>query len=262
MSHKVRCQSCRWVFSALTLFASLMVSVVNAEDITIAVASNFTASMKAIVKQFENNSGHKVKLVFGGSGKFYAQIKNGAPFQAFFSADQAKPIALEKQNLILENSRFTYATGRLALWSTAINVADLRVLALRQGHYNKLALANSKLAPYGRAAEETLNNLHLIDKTKEKWVKGENISQTYQFLSTGNADLGFVALSQIMKNKQITKGSAWIVPEHLHQPIKQDAVILLSGKNSAATIEFMQFMNSEEVKSIIKSYGYHVLSYE
>ncbi len=259
MSHKVRFHGCSWLFSVLTLFVSLLISVVNAEEITVAVASNFTASMKTIVRQFENNSGHKVKLVFGSSGKFYAQIINGAPFQAFLSADQAKPIALEKEKLILENSRFTYATGRLALWSTAINVADLRSLALSQGRYNKLALANSKLAPYGRAAEETLSNLLLLEQTKDKWVKGENISQTYQFVSTENTDLGFVALSQIMKDKHIIKGSAWIVPEHLHQPIKQDAVILLAGKNSSATIELMQFMNSEEAKLIIKSHGYHVL---
>lgn len=245
--------------STLTLFVSLMFSFVSAEEITIAVASNFTTSMKTIVRQFENKSGHKVKLVFGASGKFYAQIKNGAPFQAFLSADQAKSIALEKEKLILENSRFTYATGRLALWSTAIKVADLRALALSQGRYNKLALANSKLAPYGRAAEEALSNLLLLDQTKDKWVKGENISQTYQFVSTGNADLGFVALSQIMKDNQIIKGSAWIVPESLHQPIKQDAVILKAGKDSPATKELMQFMISEDAKLIIKSHGYHIL---
>jgi len=245
--------------SIFTVAACLMVSIVTAEEITVAVASNFTASMKSIVRQFERDTRHKVKLVFGSSGKFYAQIKNGAPFQAFLSADQDKPIALEKEKLILENSRFTYATGRLALWSSTLNVADLRALILSQGHYNKLALANSKLAPYGRATEEILSNLLLIGQTKGKWVKGENISQTYQFVSTGNADLGFVALSQIMTDKQITRGSAWIVPEHLHQPIKQDAVILLAGKGSPATIELMQFMISEEAKLIMESHGYYVL---
>lgn len=227
-----------------------------AEEIHAAVASNFTAPMKDIVKQYEEESGNKVILSFGSSGKFFAQIQNGAPFQIFLSADESKPDALEKAGLIVTGTRFTYAIGALALWSVKPDFIDNNDARLKSGDFNKLALANPKLAPYGVAATEVLEGLGLTESTKSKWVMGENISQTYQFASTGNTDLGFVALSQIMSEGRITKGSSWIIPTDQYSPIRQDAVLLKSAKNSTAAKELLNYLRSDKARSIIHSYGY------
>ena len=222
----------------------------------VAVASNFSLPMQKIVAEFEQTHSHKVKLAFGSSGKFFAQIVNGAPYDAFFSADQTKPQALVERNLAIGSSRFTYALGVLALWS-----ADSQKIAnngdiLMRGNFNKLALANPKLAPYGLAAMDVLKNMQLLDSTQAHWVQGENITQTYQFVASHNADIGFVALSQIMQNAALTHGSAWIIPATLYRPIKQDAVILKQTKHKAAASELMNFMHSPEVNSILLSFGY------
>lgn len=227
-----------------------------AEEIHAAVASNFTAPMKDIVKQYEEESGNKVILSFGSSGKFFAQIQNGAPFQIFLSADENKPDALEKAGLIVTGTRFTYAIGALALWSVKPDFIDNNDARLKSGDFNKLALANPKLAPYGVAATEVLEGLGLTESTKSKWVMGENISQTYQFASTGNTDLGFVALSQIMSEGRITKGSSWIIPTDQYSPIRQDAVLLKSAENSTAAKELLNYLRSDKARSIIHSYGY------
>lgn len=227
-----------------------------AEDIHVAVASNFTSTMKDIAEAFEDSTGHHVKLSFGSSGKLYAQISHGAPFQLFFSADQSKPIALEKNGLAIKGSRFTYAEGSLALWSIKDSFVDLTEKTLREREYQKLALANPRLAPYGQAAVEVLDKLNLTSTTRKKWVQGENISQTYQFVSTGNAELGFVALSQILNHGELTKGSAWVIPHDLYQPIRQDAVLLKKGTDSQAAREFMSFFTGSQAKKIIESYGY------
>jgi molybdate transport system substrate-binding protein len=227
-----------------------------AEEIHAAVASNFTAPMKDIVKQYEEESGNKVILSFGSSGKFFAQIQNGAPFQIFLSADESKPDALEKAGLIVTGTRFTYAIGALALWSVKPDFIDNNDARLKSGDFNKLALANPKLAPYGFAATEVLEGLGLTESTKSKWVMGENISQTYQFASTGNTDLGFVALSQIMSEGRITKGSSWIIPTDQYSPIRQDAVLLKSAENSTAAKELLNYLRSDKARSIIHSYGY------
>ncbi len=227
-----------------------------AEETTVAVASNFTAAMHSIAAEYEKASNAKVILAFGSSGTLYAQIRNGAPFQAFFSADQAKPIALEKDGMVVPGSRFTYAVGALALWSKHKRFDSIDATTLQQGQFNKLALANPRLAPYGAAAVEVLQSLQLEPSTKSKWVQGENIAQTYQFVDTGNADLGFVALAQIMCQGRVTSGSAWIVPQSLYRPIRQDAVLLRKGETSRATREFLQFVRSIEARKIIESYGY------
>ncbi len=232
----------------------------GAEEINVAVASNFKPVMNDLVAHFQQQSGHRVKLSFGSSGKIFAQIKYGAPFYIFFSADQAKPIALEQEGLIEPNSRFTYAIGTLALWSTKKNFVTEELLRLKSGDFNKLAMANPKLAPYGAAAVEVLDHLSLTASTQPKWVQGENIAQTYQFVSTGNADLGFVALSQIIDKGHSNSGSIWIVPEAFHQPIRQDVVLLKRGKNSRAAAELLQFMRSGEAKKIIEAYGYKTLT--
>lgn len=227
-----------------------------AESITLAVASNFTGPMKALATAFEEETGHEVTLSFGSSGRFYAQIVHGAPYHLFFSADQAKPKALEQQDRIVEGSRTTYAVGSLALWSATPGLALENAELLRQGDYNKLALANPRLAPYGVAAVETLENLGLADSTRPHWVQGENIAQAYQFVETGNAEVGFVALSQIMQDGEIKSGSGWVVPAELHNPIRQDAVLLLHGENSTAARDFLRYIQTDSARNIIEAYGY------
>lgn len=230
----------------------------QAEQIQVAVASNFMAPMKAIVTNFEQRTGHQVQLSFGASGKFYAQIKNGAPFQLFLSADQEKPIALGRDGLVVPDSRFTYALGSLVLWSGKPGFIDGEASVLRRGQFNKLALANPKLAPYGVAAVQVLEKLNLRQTTESKWVQGENIAQTFQFVSTGNAELGFIALSQVIDNGKIKTGSAWLIPEELYQPIRQDAVWLRQGENSKAAKALWQFLQTESTRQLIKRYGYQV----
>ncbi|MGL6161847.1 molybdate ABC transporter substrate-binding protein [Microbulbifer sp.] len=240
----------------VSLFFAAVSLQTSAEELMVAVASNFTAAMKEIAAEFEKTSGHRVKLASGSSGKFYAQIKNGAPFQAFFSADTAKPAALETAGLAVPGSRFTYAVGSLALWSADPSLVDDRASVLREGHFRKLALANPKLAPYGKAAVEVLRNLDLEEATRSRWVQGENIAQTYQFVATGNADLGFVALSQIVRGGQLKEGSAWTVPGDLYSPIRQDAVLLQRGADSKGAVEFLHFLRGDKARAIIESYGY------
>lgn len=234
----------------------LLLSTANAEEIHAAVAANFTAAMKEIVAQFEKSSEHRVALSFGSSGKIFAQIQNGAPFQVFLSADQAKPQALEVAGLAVSGSRFTYAVGALALWSSKPDVVDEDYTRLKNGDFNKLALANPKLAPYGAAAVEVLDALKLKQATEPKWVMGENIAQTYQFVATGNADLGFVALSQIMDKGHVKEGSSWIVPDELYSPIRQDAVLLRVAKDSAGAKALLAYLRGDEARQIIASYGY------
>ncbi len=245
-------------FLMLNIFAGLG----HAEEVKVAVASNFAVPMKAIVTAFERESGHRVTLSFGSSGKFYAQISNGAPFSVFFSADQSKPTALEARGLTIAGSRFTYAVGQLALWSTTLSYMKEGVGVLERAAFRKIALANPKLAPYGTAAEEVLINLGLKEKTQSKWVRGENIAQTYQFVSTGNADLGFVALSQMIERAPKDESSYWPVPNELHSPILQDVVLLQKGKNNKAALALLNFVRSETAINIIKSYGYKIPSYE
>ncbi|WP_244946572.1 molybdate ABC transporter substrate-binding protein [Gallaecimonas pentaromativorans] len=221
-----------------------------------AVAANFTAPMKQIAQQFEKTSGYKVSLAFGSSGKFFAQIQNGAPYEIFLSADQAKPIAMEKAGLMVPGSRFTYAIGTLALWSPKAGVVKDGGEPLQSGQFNKLSLANPKLAPYGLAATQTLEKMQLTAATRAKWVQGENISQTYQFVASGNADIGFVALSQIMSNGKVTSGSSWLVPSEYYSPIRQDAVLLKAGADDAGAKALLSYLQSDAARAIIHAYGY------
>jgi len=241
----------------------LVVGVVShAEQITVACASNFSGAMKEIVAVFEQQSGHQVNLVFGSSGRIYAQIKNGAPFDIFFSADQQKPMALATEGLIVSHSRFTYALGALVLWSSnpAVNVEQAEVV--RQHNYTKLAIANPKLAPYGRAAVEALDSLGLSDASRNKWIQGENIAQTFQFVSTGNAEIGFVALSQVTVDGEIKNGSGWIVPSSLYSPIKQDVVLLRKAEQSEAARALLDFVQGQQGQRIVEAFGYQHSSIE
>ncbi len=240
------------------LLLATMASFAQSEAVNVAVASNFALPMKALVAEFERSSDHQVKLSFASSGKFYAQIVNGAPFSVFFSADQAKPAELEQYGFSVVGSRFTYAVGQLVLWSAKPSYMEEGKSVLVNGEYRRIALANPKLAPYGAAAAEVLENLGLTVKTQSKWVRGENIAQTYQLVSTGNADLGFVALSQISGSKFKNKGEYWLVPSELHSPIMQDAVLLKRGVHNKAALALIAFVRSKAGSKIIESYGYTI----
>ena len=227
-----------------------------ADEVLVAVAANFTAPMQKIAAEFEKDTGHKAQLAFGATGKFYAQIQNGAPFQVLLAADDEIPAKLEKEGLGQGGSRFTYAIGKLVLWSPRPGYVDDKGEVLKKGEFRRLALANPKLAPYGLAAVETLAGLGLLGAVQGKFVQGENIAQTYQFVGTGNAELGFVALSQVMKDGRIASGSAWIVPANLHAPIRQDAAILVNGKGNPAADALMKYLRGEKAQAIIRSFGY------
>lgn len=243
----------KYVLAACALLLSLSA---RTEEVSAAVAANFTAPMNIIAAEFSRDTGHKVNLSFGSSGKIYAQIQNGAPFQVFLSADDEKPARLEAEGLAVPGSHFTYAIGRLALWSARPGYVDAGGEVLRLGRFNKLAIANSRLAPYGKAAEDVLAGMGLRETVSPKLVQGENIAQTFQFAMTGNADLAFVALSQIMADGRIASGSAWVVPGNLHSPIRQDAVLLVSGKRNAAARALMEYLRGDKARTIIESYGY------
>jgi molybdate transport system substrate-binding protein len=227
-----------------------------AAEVSVAVAANFTAPMQKIAQVFEQDTGHKAVLAFGSTGNFYAQIKNGAPFQILLAADGETPARIEKEGLGVVNSRFTYATGKLVLWSKQAGLVDDKGDVLRSAKFERIAIANPKLAPYGLAAMETLTKLDLLQSLAPKFVQGENISQTYQFIATENAALGFVALSQVVADGRIKEGSAWMVPANLHTPIQQDAVLLVTGKDNAAAAALLGYLRSDKVKNIIRSFGY------
>ncbi len=242
----------------LALIALLFTTAAHADEVQIAVAANFTAPAKLIAADFEKATGHKAQLVFGATGKFYAQIKNGAPFEVLLAADDTTPAKLEKEGAAVAGTRFTYATGRLVLWSAKPAVVDDKGEVLKKGGFDHVSIANPKLAPYGAAAVEALTALKLLDAIQPKFVQAENIAQAHQFIATGNALIGFVALSQVMKDGKIGEGSAWIVPANLHQPIKQDAVILDKGKGKPAAEAWLKFLKGDKAKAVIKSFGYEV----
>ncbi|MGN8357195.1 molybdate ABC transporter substrate-binding protein [Pseudomonas sp. SMN11] len=229
-----------------------------ADEVQVAVAANFTAPIQAIAKDFEKDTGHKLVAAYGATGQFYAQIKNGAPFEVFLAADDSTPKKLEEEKEIVSGSRFTYATGTLALWSAKPGYVDAKGEVLKKNQFQHLSIANPKAAPYGLAATQVLDKLKLTEATKAKIVEGQNITQAYQFVSTGNAELGFVALSQIYKDGKVENGSAWIVPANLHEPILQDAVILNKGKDNPAAKALVDYLKGPKAAAVIKSYGYEI----
>jgi molybdate transport system substrate-binding protein len=235
-------------------------AAVFAAEVKVAVAANFTAPMQKIALAFEQESGHKAILAFGSTGNFYAQIRNGAPFQVFLSADDETPARLEKEGGVVPGSRFTYAVGKLVLWSRQAALVDAKADVLRAGNFERIALANPKISPYGAAALETMTNLGVLARLQPKFVQGENIAQTYQFVATENAQLGFVALSQVFADGRITQGSAWRVPASLHQPILQDAVLLTGphtgDPENTAAAALLVFLRGEKARAIIRAYGY------
>ena len=241
---------------ALALLAAVVTSSAWADDVQVAVAANFTAPIQAIAKAFEKDTGHRLVTAFGATGQFYAQIKNGAPFEVFLAADDTTPAKLEAEGDTVKGSRFTYAIGTLALWSAKDDYVDAEGNVLKQNQYQHLAIANPKAAPYGLAATQVLQKLNLTDATRAKLVEGQNITQAYQFVATGNAELGFVALSQIYQEGKITRGSAWVVPAALHEPIRQDAVILAKGKDNPAAQALVDYLKGPKAAAVIAAYGY------
>ena len=242
------------LLAGLTLAASGLAT--QAAEVQVAVAANFTAPMQKIAAEFAKDTGHKALLAFGATGKFYAQIKNGAPFQVFLAADDQTPAKLEAEGDAVPGSRFTYAIGTLVLWSAKPDVVDDQGAVLKKGEFKHLAIANPKTATYGAAAVNVLTKLGLLESIQSRLVTGENITQAYQFIETENAELGFVALSQVMTDGKLTRGSAWIVPANLHEPICQDAVMLASGKDQPAAKALLEYLKGAKAAAIITSYGY------
>ncbi|WP_339446773.1 molybdate ABC transporter substrate-binding protein [Pseudomonas sp. EA_5y_Pfl2_R50] len=241
-----------------SLLAVFTIGTAQADEVQVAVAANFTAPIQAIAADFEKDTGHKLVAAYGATGQFYAQIKNGAPFEVFLSADDSTPEKLEKEGDTVKGSRFTYAIGTLALWSAKEGYVDDKGDVLKKNQYQHLSIANPKAAPYGLAATQVLEKLKLTEATKARIVEGQNITQAYQFVSTGNAELGFVALSQIYKDGKVSSGSAWIVPASMHDPIKQDAVILNKGKDNVAAKALVEYLKGPKAAAVIKSYGYQI----
>ena len=241
----------------LTLTAALALSAAaQAEVVQIAVAANFTAPARALAEIFARTTGHEAKLSFGATGAFYTQIKNGAPFDVLLAADNERPARLEKEGDTVPGSRFTYATGQLVLWSAKPGFVDDQGAVLKGGHFGKIAIANPKNAPYGAAAVEAMEKLGLAATLQPKLVTGESIGQTFNFIATGNAELGFVALAQVLEGGKLKSGSMWVVPAQYHAPIIQDAVILNRAASNPAAKAWMELLKTPQSKALIRSYGY------
>ena len=245
------------VINFLLISIGLSFTQITADEIKVAVASNFYPAMKEIALQYElkqsqSSENHKIILISGSSGKHYAQIMNGAPFDIFFSADKVRPILLEKKGISESGSRFTYALGRLVLWSSLDGFVE-KDEQLYNNELRFLAIANPKIAPYGVAAREALISINLWEDLQSKLVRGENIAQTFQFVNSGNAKLGFISYSQLMNPNYPVVGSFWEVPQSMYKPIEQQAVLL---KKSSLAKDFLSFIESDESLNIISKYGY------
>ncbi|RVU43699.1 molybdate ABC transporter substrate-binding protein [Rubrivivax rivuli] len=240
----------------LGLVFGLLLGAAQAAEVNVAVASNFTAPMQKIAAEFERDTGHRAVLSFGATGKFYAQIKNGAPFQVLLSADDETPARLVREGSGVAASQFTYAIGRLVLWSRDEGRVDAQGAVLKGGSFRRLALAEPKLAPYGAAAMEVLQGLGLAASLAPRFALGQNIAQAFQFTETGSAELGFVAMAQVYAEGKLTRGSAWVVPASMHTPIKQDALLLKAGQSNPAATALLAYLKGEKARDIIRSFGY------
>ncbi len=224
----------------------------------VAVAANFAQPMKAIAVELERTTGHQLKITLGATGKLYAQISNGAPFDVLLAADTTTPARLETDGLAVVGSRLTYATGKLVLWSADAKLVDAQGNVLTAGHFRKLAFASPKVAPYGAAAVQVMARLGLSAALGPKLVQGESIGQTFGFVHTGNAELGFVAMSQVLEDGKLKSGSMWVIPQNLYDPIRQDAVALKRSANNPAALALMALLKSKNTQDLIRSYGYGI----
>jgi len=234
----------------------LLASATRADEVTVAVAANFVGPMAKIAESFSAASGHEIKIAAGSTGKLYTQIKAGAPFQVLLAADETTPSRLIAEGHAVAGSNFTYAVGQLVLWSAQPGLVDDHGAVLTQGRFAHLALANSRLAPYGRAASEVLQARGLAHALAPKVVTAENIAQAYQFVLSGNAELGFVALSQVSAPGRPARGSMWRIPQSLYGQIRQDAVLLTAGADSRAAAALLAYLKSAPARALIQSYGY------
>ncbi len=246
--------TCRAVICALlgALLSTLPNGGVRAGEAKVAVAANFTEPSREIAQMFEKSTGHKLVLSYGATGQFYAQITQGAPFEVLLAADKATPAKAVMEGHAVPGSAFTYAIGKLVLYSRTDNL-PLGEHTLRDAKFSKIANANPATAPYGAAGLEVLRSIGALDAVKPKIVQGTNIGQTFQFIETGNAELGFVALSQVAL---VAGGSRWIVPPTLYSPIAQDAVLLKQGAGNEAAKAFLEFLKSTEAIKVIEKFGY------
>jgi molybdate transport system substrate-binding protein len=244
--------------AAVLLLCGLTSSPVWSGEVSVAVASNFASPMERIVPLFQKESGHTVKVTLGASGKLYAQIKGGTPLDAFLSADEEMPKRLLQEGLAVSGSRFVYAIGRLVLWSAQPELVDDKGAVLNKGNFNMLAIANPRFSPYGTAAKETLGKLTMWNSIQEKLAKGESVTETYQLAATEKTDLAFISLAQVMRNGKVSKGSWWLVPSELHNPIRQSAVLLNGAKEKVAAKEFLAFLKSAKAKTVMLEFGYEL----
>lgn len=236
----------------------LMAGVASAETLNVAVAANFLAPMKRIAEEYERKSGNKPVISHGSTGQLYTQILNGAPYDLFFAADAERPEKLETDGLAEPGSRFTYAFGVLAVYGKKGGAADYGVEALKKGGFRKIAIANPKSAPYGAAAKQVLEQMGLWERYKPSLVTGENITQTFLFVKSGGADIGFVSLADAKVSSKAGGGAFWIVDKSLYKPITQQAVSLKRAKGKKQAREFMEFVRSAEIKALIGEYGYDI----
>lgn len=235
-----------------------MAGALHAAEAQVAVAANFAEPIKAIAAVLEKTTGHTLKITVGATGRLFAQIKNGAPFDVLLSADTRAPEQLEADGLTQPGSRFTYATGKLVLWSADPAKVDDQGAVLKGEGFRKLAIANPKTAPYGAASVEVIDKLGLSAALSPKLVQGESIGQTYNFAFTGNAEIAFVAMSQVLDGGRLKSGSMWVVPQNLYSPIRQDAVLLKTGARNEAALALMKLLQSPNIKTLIRSYGYEI----
>lgn len=240
--------------AVIAVAVSLTAQTAFAAETTVAVAANFTDAAKEIAAAYKAKTGNDAVLSFGASGQFYTQITQGAPFEVFLSADDERPGKAITDGFGVEGTAFTYAIGKLVLWSKQPGLVQGEA-TLSKANFGKLSICNPVAAPYGAAAVETMKTLKLYDALQPKLVVGANISQAYQFVQTGNAEIGFVALSQVIDD---TAGSKWMVPQSLYSPIRQDAVLLKTGEGHQAAAGFLSFLKGPEATAIIKKYGYEV----
>lgn len=241
---------------SIPLLLAVIASCAHAGTVQVAVAANFAGPIKAIASNFERDTGHKLNVALGATGVFYEQILRGAPFEVLLAADDEIPARLIKEGKAQADSRFTYAIGKLVLWSANPKLVDEQGAVLRDGTFKHLALANPKTAPYGRAAIETLQALGLKERLQDRIVQGDSVGQAYQFAASGNAELGFVALAQVWRDGKLREGSMWQIPPQHYQTIRQDAVLLQRGQNQAAAIALLRYLQQDSTRALIRVWGY------
>ncbi|MEW5780934.1 MAG: molybdate ABC transporter substrate-binding protein [Pseudomonadota bacterium] len=244
----------------VALIAKLaLATTAHADEVQVAVGANFNAPMKIIAADFEMDTGHKAVVSLGTVGKFFAQIKSGAPFEVLISSDKDTPDKLVAEGLAVESTRRTYAIGKLVLWSAKPDYVDAKGEILKKGDFKHLALANPKLAVYGAAGQEAMKRMGVLESIQPRIVLAENITQAHQFVATGNAELGFVALSQIVgKDGRVTEGSHWMVPADLYPQIRQDAIVLKLGRDKPAAKALVDYLKTDKARAVIKAYGYDI----